>query len=171
VSAAAQTVSAGGLLVQLVVGLGVILGIIALASRILRGKAASSRFLTRQNAPLMVMGRQTLGKGVSVAVVRVGSRAFVLGVTQNGVRRIAEVEPDEIGTSETDKESGRELRLLPRKEMVTGQKKEMVTGQKREPITGGNTDMVPATANRGQRPVPTWTSAIEHLREMTVRRA
>lgn len=158
VTTGAQTVSAGALLLQLVIGLGVVLGVIAVASKILRGRASTSRFLSRQSNPLTVLARQTLGKGVALAVVRVGDRAFVVGVSQGGVRPVAEVDPDVIYGTEQEKPPPAPLSLLRRLDKTSS-------------IVGGDKEIVPSAENRGRLPVPTWTSAIEHLRERTVRRA
>ena len=50
----------------------------------------------RGGGALSVLARQPLTRGASVAVVRVGERAFVLGVTDQNVSLLAETEPDAI---------------------------------------------------------------------------
>ena len=150
----AQTVSAGSLLLQLVVGLSVILGIIALAARLLRGRFNPGRAVARSRSALTVLGKQTLGKGVSVALVQVGERAYVIGVTPSGVSRVGEIDPAELDELHTESPR-RPLRLMSGKAMSTGE----------------DTDNVLTTTTSGKPPAPTWTSAIEHLRELTVRRA
>jgi flagellar protein FliO/FliZ len=50
----------------------------------------------RGGGALSVMARQPLTRGASVAVVRVGERAYVLGVTDQNVSLLAETEPDAI---------------------------------------------------------------------------
>lgn len=81
----AKSVSAGSLFFQLVIALAVILGLIAVMARVMRGRVGNIR---KSNAPLAVLGRQTLGKGVQVAIVRAGSDTYVLGVTPHQVSRL-----------------------------------------------------------------------------------
>jgi flagellar protein FliO/FliZ len=50
----------------------------------------------RSGGALSVLARQPLTRGASVAVVRVGERAYVLGVTDQNVSLLAEAEPDTI---------------------------------------------------------------------------
>jgi flagellar protein FliO/FliZ len=57
--------------------------------------------------PVELVGRSTLGRSSSVAVVRLGSRCFALGVTDQHINLIAEVdidldEPDPAGTQAPD---------------------------------------------------------------------
>jgi flagellar biogenesis protein FliO len=151
----AQTVSAGSLLLQLVVGLGVILGIIALVSRLLRGRFTPGRAMARSKSALTVLGKQTLGKGVSVALVQVAGRAYVIGVTPHGVSRVGEIDPDELEEHHPAEPARRPFRLMSGPQLSSGE----------------DTDPVLATTTSGKAPAPTWTSAIEHLRELTVRRA
>ena len=50
----------------------------------------------RGGGAVSVLARQPLTRGASVAVVRVGERAYVLGVTDQNVSLLAEAEPDAI---------------------------------------------------------------------------
>jgi flagellar protein FliO/FliZ len=50
----------------------------------------------RGGGALAVLARQPLTRGASVAVVRVGERAFVVGVTDQNVTLLAEADPDAI---------------------------------------------------------------------------
>jgi len=57
--------------------------------------------------PVEVVGRSSLGRSASVALVRLGSRCFALGVTDQHINLIAEVEidldePEPAGTQATD---------------------------------------------------------------------
>ena len=91
----AKPVSAVSLFLQLMLGLAVVLGIIWVASRLLRNRVGAS-VGKRRSAPLAVLGRQPLGKGVQVAVVKAGSETMVLGVTAHHVTRLGTFEPDMI---------------------------------------------------------------------------
>jgi flagellar protein FliO/FliZ len=72
---------------SLVAVLGLMLFLARIASRRMGGSHASA---------VRLIGRQSLGRTSSVAVVGVGGRTLVLGVTEAGVRLLAELEPDEI---------------------------------------------------------------------------
>jgi flagellar protein FliO/FliZ len=69
---------------SLVVVLLLMWGLARLARRPLSG---------RGGGVLSVLARQALTRGASVAVVRVGERAYVLGVTDQNVTLLAEAEP------------------------------------------------------------------------------
>lgn len=75
------------------VGLAVVLGLIWVAARVMRGRIGGAT-LKRRSTPLAVIGRQALGKGIQVAVVKVGADVLVLGVTAHQVTRLARFNPD-----------------------------------------------------------------------------
>ncbi|MDA8071863.1 MAG: flagellar biosynthetic protein FliO [Actinomycetota bacterium] len=100
--AGAPTVSAGHMLLQLLLGMAVIVGVIVLGTKFARGRRhvlASGGGPGRRRGLVQVLGRQPLGKGVSVAVVQVGERAYLLGVTSSGVRRLGETDAQSLVTS------------------------------------------------------------------------
>ena len=94
VAQTAKSVSATSLMFQLVIGLGVVLGLIWVAAKIMRGRVGMSP-AKKRTAPLAVIGRQPLGKGVQIAVVRAGTQTYLLGVTAHQVTRLARFQPDE----------------------------------------------------------------------------
>jgi len=141
----ASTVSVTSLLLQLVIGLGVVLGIIALVARLLRGRAGLAMGARRQGA-LSVLHRQSLGKGSGVAIVRAAGRVYLLGITQQSVRRIDELDAGELELAVGDPAAAADVNL-----------------------DGGN-GLATAYPTTKQRPTTTWTSTIEQLRELTVRR-
>lgn len=146
-STGATTVSAGSLLVQLVIGLGVVIAAIKGAQWFVAGRAGRGRrgpAAPRRQPQLSVVARQTLGKGVHVAVVRAGDEALLLGVTAQQVTRLGRVDPAVLAESGTG--TGR-LQLL----------------------SGGKG--APSARTPGSPPASTWRSAIEQVRERTVRRA
>lgn len=146
-SQSASTVSVTSLLLQLVIGLGVVLGVIWVVARLLRGKAGLAMGARRQGA-LAVLHRQSLGKGSSVAIVRAAGRVYLVGVTQQNVHRIDELDA-----------------AAP--ELSTG---DPGAGTSDQNLDGGN-GMAAAFPTTTQRPTTTWTSTIEQLRELTVRRS
>jgi len=143
VASTANTVSVTSLLFQLVIGLGVVLGVIALVAKVLRGRAGLAMGPGRRQGVLAVIGRQSLTKGTSVAVVRAGQRFYLLGITPQSVRSLGELDPAELETHDD--------------------------GGPLVPNDGGN-GIVAAFQTTKQRPNATWTSTIEQLRELTVRR-
>ena len=56
-------------------------------------KVARRPLSGRGGGALAVLARQSLSRNASVAVVRVGERAYVLGVTDQNVSLLAEAEP------------------------------------------------------------------------------
>ena len=90
------------LLVRVVVSLGVVLAVMAGAAAVLRrsgvvGTAMSGkRGLRRRTVPLEVVARHGLSRSSSVAVVRLGGRALVLGVTEHQVSLLTEIDPTEL---------------------------------------------------------------------------
>jgi flagellar protein FliO/FliZ len=93
-------VSVFSLLLRLVVSLGVVLGIMAVAAAVLRrGRGFSlggGRGVRRMPAEVEVLHRQPLGKRASLAVVRAGDRGLVLGVTDQSVTLLMTAEADEL---------------------------------------------------------------------------
>jgi flagellar protein FliO/FliZ len=77
--------------VRIVISLGVVLVLMWALAKVVRrplnGRGAGA---------VAVLARQPLTRGASVAVVRVGERAYVLGVTDQSVSLLAEAEPDAI---------------------------------------------------------------------------
>lgn len=88
----AKPVSALSLFLQLMVGLAVVLALIWVASRVMRGRMGSAG--KRRTGQLTVLGRQPLGKGIQLAVVRAGADTYLLGVTAHQVTRLARFRPD-----------------------------------------------------------------------------
>jgi len=142
-STGAQSVSASSLLVQMTIGLVVIIVLIKLASKFVQGR--SGRSLGRGPRPqgVAVIGRQSLGKGVQVAMVAAGKQTFLLGVTQRQVTLLGQLETDDVEpVDNADEASGLTL------------------------LRGGNR---PALSAGGY--VPAWKSAVEQMRVRTMRRA
>lgn len=72
------------------------------------GKGARAGLLrARTSIPLAVVGRQSLGGRTSVALVAVGERRLLLGVSEHGVTLLTEVEPEpaEPAADRTQRES------------------------------------------------------------------
>lgn len=96
----AKPVSATSLFVQLMIGLAVVLGLIWVVSKVVKGRFGAN-VAKRRAAPLAVIGRQPLGKGIQVAIVKAGAETLVLGVTAHQVTRLGRFEPDSIDVAES----------------------------------------------------------------------
>lgn len=104
----AKPVSALSLMFQLMLGLAVVLGIIWLGARLMRGRVGFAT-AKRRAAPMAVVARQTLGKGVQLAIVRAGAETYLLGVTSHQVTRLARFRADPADQSDPAYESSDDL--------------------------------------------------------------
>jgi flagellar biogenesis protein FliO len=144
VSTGAQNVSASSLLVQMVVALVVIVVLIKLASKFVQGRGGRTPGHGPRPHGVAVVGRQSLGKGVQVAMVAAGRQTYLLGVTQRQVTLLGQVETEDSAPAGRDADDQGGLQLL----------------------RGG--DRPAASADEA---LPVWKSAIEQMRVRTVRRA
>ncbi|GEO34494.1 FliO/MopB family protein [Cellulomonas aerilata] len=78
---------------RVVLSLACVLGLIWFAGRKLQGTAGVRR---QRTVPLSVLGRQSLGKGAGVALVEVAGRVLLLGVGEQGVSVLTEVDVDAV---------------------------------------------------------------------------
>ena len=148
------------LLLRVAVSLGAVLGLIWLLGRGGRRRAggrvaAAGRFT--------VVGRQSLGRHAGVAVVRIGERALVLGVTEQSVQLLAETDLASV-MGEQDAPEHRTAVELPREGAAVPE------GALAALAAGGG--QVPATRSPldGSALSPqTWSRALEALRERTTR--
>lgn len=137
-----------GLVLRLGLSLAVVLALMWLAARALRGPLTG-----RGSAVLEVVARQQLGRGAAVAVLRVADRALVVGVTDSKITLIAETDP----------------------EMIEQALQQSAPKETRVPVADppGERAMSyrPGGPLEGSLLSPrTWRRAIEFLRERTVRR-
>jgi flagellar protein FliO/FliZ len=86
------------LTVRLVFSLAVVLGLLLLCARF-----AGRRFQGRQNTMVQVLHRQNISRNASVSVVNVAGRVLVLGSTDQEVRLLTELDPDDLD-SPTDED-------------------------------------------------------------------
>ena len=81
-----------GVMLRLVFSLGIVLALMAFTGRALRNRQLGGGSGGRRNpARIEVLGRQTLGRNVGVAVVRVADRAMLVGVTEGSVRLLTDL--------------------------------------------------------------------------------
>ena len=79
-------------LARVVVSLAVVLGLVWALGRAARRRGLGGG----PQAEVTVVGRAALSRSASVAVVRVGSRAMVLGVTDSSVSLLGAVDPEDL---------------------------------------------------------------------------
>lgn len=83
------------LTLRLIFSLAVVLGLLIVLSRMAR-----RRFRGGKDAMVQVVHRQAISRGTAVTVVTVGSRVLVLGTTEQQVRVLAELDPEELDASD-----------------------------------------------------------------------
>jgi flagellar protein FliO/FliZ len=142
-----------GLVLRVGLSLAVVVGLMWLAARGLRGAVAG-----RGLGIVEVVARQPLGRGSAVAVVRVADKALVLGVTDTQVTLLGE-------TALTDVEAAR---------TTTKRTAISTTSTAADPagvvsVTGPETSAAGPLAGSILSP-QTWRRTVEALRERTVRR-
>ena len=85
------------LTLRLVFSLAAVVGLMLVLARV-----ASRRFQGQPGVGVRVLHRQSLSRSASVVVVSVGSRLLVLGTTDQQVRVLTELDPDELDTASLD---------------------------------------------------------------------
>lgn len=144
-------VSLFDLLLRVGLSLGIVVGVLWVAARVVNGRSTSGRGRTRtarHNAPIEVVAQQRLGRRQSVAVVSTGGRSILIGITDQQITLLGEADH---GTVDAD----------------------VAMPSDAETDTSSITDANGRASSRGDAggPVPAWKAALEDLRERTVRRA
>jgi len=139
-----------GLLLRVVVSLGLVLAVLWFAAKGLR----SSQRRSRAGVDVDVLTRQPLAQKSSLAVVRLGDRALVLGVTESRVELLHETALADV--------------------LVPDQPASAAASPVHLPTSAG-ASAVRLPASRGPLAgsalsPQTWSRAVQVLREMTVRR-
>jgi flagellar biogenesis protein FliO len=163
-STGAQSVSASSLLIQMMLALIVIVVLIKLASRFVQGRRPRLPGGGARSQGVSVVGRQSLGKGVQVAMVAAGTQTYLLGVTQRQVTLLGQVDtidPKEVQVSTVLAEST----VLADSSVLDRTGTDDATGSGLQLLSGGDK----AASNGDGQPV--WRSAIEQMRVRTMRRA
>ncbi len=134
----------------------VVLGLMWLLARVARRPLSRARTGTG----LAVLSRAQLSRSAAVAVVRLGERAVLLGVTDQQVTLLGEADAQQLEVPVRE----------PRRQPVAVPDPELVAGT--EPVTGTE-----SVAGPDQGPLAgsllspgTWSRTVEFLRERTVRR-
>ena len=79
------------LVIRVVFSLAVVLGLLWFVAR-----TSSRRLGGRGRSMVRVVARQPLARAASLAVVEVGDRVLVVGISENGVSLLTEMDPDEL---------------------------------------------------------------------------
>src|SRR5205823_12127035 len=104
--AAPGSVSMIALLGRLIFAMGVVFGVMVLAAKVARNRGIGGMGRRGPGVAIEVLARQPFGKNASVAIVRAGGRALVLGVTDSSVTVLAEADPAVIGATGNDDTDG-----------------------------------------------------------------
>ena len=93
-----------GLLLRFVFAMGIVLGLMILAGKVVRNRGLVG---SRRNgrATIEVVARQPFGKSASVAIVKAAGKALVLGVTETSITVLAEADPDALDIDLTQSEA------------------------------------------------------------------
>jgi flagellar protein FliO/FliZ len=94
------------LTVRLVLSLSLVVGLLLLLARV-----GGRRFKGKDDAMVRVLHRQHLSRSAAVSVVAVGNRVLVLGTTDQQVRVLAELDPENV--AEVPHVDGDVLSLVP----------------------------------------------------------
>jgi flagellar protein FliO/FliZ len=139
-----------GLLLRVVVSLGLVLAVLWFAAKGLR----SSQRRSRAGVDVDVLTRQPLAQKSSLAVVRLGDRALVLGVTESRVELLHETALADVLAPDQPASAAASPVHLP----TTAGASAVRLPASRGPLAGSA--LSPQT----------WSRAVQVLREMTVRR-
>lgn len=83
---------------RLIVSLGVVIGLMWAAARVIRkrGFGGVGGQTRRPGVQVDIVARRTLGRNASIAVVRAGSQAMVVGITEHQITKLADASLEEI---------------------------------------------------------------------------
>ena len=87
-----------GLFVRLILSLGFVIGLMWFAARVVRrrGLGGASSPNRKPGVYVDIVARRTLGRNASIAVVRTGNQAMVIGVTDHMVTKLGDTDLDAI---------------------------------------------------------------------------
>jgi flagellar protein FliO/FliZ len=90
------------LFVRLLMSLGVVIGLMWIAANVLRkrGFAGTTSRRGPKGPQVELVARKPLGRNASIAIVRVGERALVVGVTDHQVTNLGEIDEEALALEE-----------------------------------------------------------------------
>jgi len=149
---------------RVLVSLAAVLGVMWVIARRMRGTAKA-----RATKLIEVLGRQQVSKGASVAVVRIGEQALVLGVTDNQVTVLADTDLTAAQAVVAENETSRRS---------AGGRRSTKAVRVEKPVARVAAPVTPPPAPAEPRPgalagsalsAATWKQTIESLRDLTAR--
>ena len=139
-------VSVVALLARLVVSLGVVLGLMWVAARLLARQSGGRIARISKPVPIQVLARTSLSKNSSVAVVAAAGKALIVGITDAQVTLLGESDLDALTEPEVEDPA--------------------------TTITAAARTRSPwATGKPGAAAFSPWTAIVDQLRDRTVRRS
>lgn len=72
----------------------IVFGLMWASARVMRRRGFGSPINTPPHAEIQILDRKGVGKSAAIAVVRVGSKDIIVGITDNQVSNLGETEPD-----------------------------------------------------------------------------
>ena len=92
-----------GLFIRMLVGMTVVIGVMWIAARVLRSRQMPGTSKATTPVPIQVIARQGVGRNGAIAVVRVADTTLLLGITDQQINVLHELDVIELGkVSETD---------------------------------------------------------------------
>lgn len=141
-------VSVFALLARLVVSLGVVLGLMWLAAKLLARQSGGGRSLRGSRpVPIQVLARSSLSKNTSVAVVQAAGKALIVGITDSQVTLLGEGDLEALNPPVEEEDPATTITAAART---------------RSPW---------AMPNAGTAAFSPWTATLETLRDRTARRS
>ena len=142
-------VSVFALLARLVLSLGVVLGLMWVAAKLLARQSGGGRALrSSRPVPIQVLARHSLGKNSSVAVVQAAGKALIVGVTDSQVTLLGEGDLDALHPPVEEEDPATTITAAART---------------RSPWA--------MPSNTGAAAFSPWTAMLETLRDRTARRS
>jgi flagellar protein FliO/FliZ len=99
-----STAATLALFARLLVSLGVVIGLMWFAARVVRRRGIGG-FASPNRGPgiqIEIVARRTLGRNSSIAVVRAGNQGLIIGVTENQVTKLGDADLSEIDLANAD---------------------------------------------------------------------
>jgi len=135
--------------------LAVVLGIVWVISRAMRGRSAQV-----QSVPLQVLSRTPVGKHSSIAVISAGQRGLIVGITQHSVQLLGDIDLPQAPAARAEVRTPIELSGHPDADILAA-----LAGNHAAQAAGAA-----SSALAGSLLSPgTWRQAVTAVRERTVR--
>jgi flagellar protein FliO/FliZ len=96
-----STAATLALFARLLVSLGVVVGLMWFAARVMRRRGFGSP-ARRPGVHIDVIARRPLGRNAAIAIVRAGSQGIVVGITDHQITKLADADLDEIDLESAD---------------------------------------------------------------------